>query len=70
MQVVRHVLVVAVDDEAAGARRRVAPSLQLEVAVVVGAAADAGVRELHGVLRAHGEEHHGVGRDTKPECKI
>ena len=66
VEVVGHVLVHAVNQEAPGPRGGVAPRVHLEVTVVVGEAPNADVREVHRVLGAHREEHHRVGGDAQP----
>ena len=56
MEVVSDVLVVTINQQTPRPSGRVPPCLQLEVTIIVGTAPDAGVRELHGLLRPHREE--------------
>ena len=60
MEVMSDVLVITVNQETARPSGRVPARFQLEVTIIVGAAADAGVGELHGLLGPHREEDHGV----------
>ena len=60
------VLVVTVNQKTAGTSGRVPPRLQFEVTIIVGAASDAGVRKLHGLLGAHREKYYRVRGDTEP----
>ena len=66
MEVVGHVLVVTVNQKAAGTSGRVPPRLQFEVTIIVGAASDAGVGKLYGILGAHWEKYDRVRGDTEP----
>ena len=66
MEVVGHVLVVTINQETAGTSGRVPARLQFEVTIIVGAASDAGVRKLHGILGAQGEKYYRVRGDTEP----
>ena len=66
MEVVGDVLVVTINQKIAGPSGRVPACLQFEVTIIVGAAPDAGVRKLHGVLGTKGEKYYRVRGDTQP----
>ena len=69
MEVVGHILVVTINQEAAGTSGRVPPRLQFEVTIIVGATSDAGVGKLTGILGAQGEKYDRVRGDTEPETE-
>ena len=60
MEVLRHLRMVTVDEERSRARGRIATGLEFKVPVIVGTAAQTGVRELDTMVGADREELHRV----------
>ena len=67
MEMVRHVLVIAVDHETSASCRRMTASLQLEMTIIVGTSSDASMHKLHSRLGANREEYDLVSSHTQPE---